>query len=136
MANVYDINPSELVLKAAEKLKEVMKKPPYIEYVKSGAGRERPPQDPDFWYKRGASILIQVYKNGPVGVSRLRTRYANRQEHVVHRKHHVKASGSIIRDALIELERLKYVKRTKSGRTITPEGRSFLDKISRGIKGT
>ncbi len=133
MSNVYDVKASELIKATAEKLKPMAKKPKYVDIVKSGAGRERPPQDPDFWYIRMASILRQVYVNGPVGVERLRTRYSKRQEHVVHKKHHIKAGGSIIRDALIELERLKLVKKAKGGRVITPEGQSFLDKISKEL---
>jgi small subunit ribosomal protein S19e len=96
-------------------------------------GRERLPSDPNFWYIRSASILRQVYLNGPVGVSRLRTKYGCKQEHTVHHKHHVKAGGSIIRDALIELQKAGYVKNTKAGRVITPAGKSFMDKICKEI---
>ena len=133
MPNIYDIKSSELVQAAAEKLKDKIKKPGYIDYVKSGAGRERPPESPDFWYMRSASILRQVYLNGPIGVSRLTTRYGNRKRHLVGKKHHAQASGSIIRDSFAELEGIEYVKRTKGGRTITPAGKSFLDKIAKEI---
>ena len=134
MANVYNVRASDLVKLAAAKLKESnMKKPAYVDYVKSGANKERIPQDPDFWYVRSASILRQVYLNGPIGVSKLRTRYGSRKEHVVHRRHHVRSGGSIIRDAMIELEKLNYVKNTKAGRIITPKGKSFLDKLSKEL---
>ncbi len=133
MPNVYDVKSSELVRVAAQKLKDKIKKPGYVDYVKSGAGKERPPQDPDFWYVRSASILRQVYLNGPIGVSKLTTRYGNRKRHTVSRKHHVPASGSIIRDGFAELEGIEYIKRTKSGRVITPTGKSFLDKIAKEI---
>ena len=133
MATVYDVKSSDVVGLVAERLKDKIKQPAYIGLVKSGAGKERLPSSPDFWYTRSASILRQVYVNGPVGVSRLRTRYGNRKEHVVHRKHHVNAGGSIIRDALIELEKAGYVKNTKSGRVMTPQGRSFMDKICKEI---
>ncbi len=135
MANVYEVKSPELIRIASQKLKGMIKKPDYINYVKSGANRERPPMDPDFYFVRSASILRQVYLNGPVGVSTLRTRYGSRKEHVVHRRHHVMAGGSIIRDSLDALEMLKLVKRTKKGRVITPEGKSFLDKISNEIIG-
>lgn len=133
MANVYDVKASEVVKLAAERLKPQLKKPAYVDYVKSGSNKERVPQDPDFFFVRSASILRQVYVNGPIGVSKLRTRYGSRQEHNVHRKHHVKSGGSVIRDALQELERLKYVKNTKAGRVITPQGRSFMDKVAKEI---
>jgi small subunit ribosomal protein S19e len=113
-----------------------MKRPAYMDFVKSGPSKERVPQDPDFWYIRSASVLRQVYLNGPVGVSKLRTRYGSRKEHSVHRRHHMKSGGSIIRDAFQELERLNYVKNTKEGRVITPAGRSFLDKVSKELKSS
>lgn len=134
MANVFDVKGSQLVSVAAQKLKDKIKKPDYINYVKSGANKERPPMDPDFWYVRTASVLRQVYVNGPVGVSRLRTRYGGGKIHTVHRHHHQQAGGSIIRDAMVALESINYVKKTKKGRVITPQGKSFLDKVSKEIR--
>lgn len=131
MANVYEVSAQELVREAAKRLKAVIKpQPEYLHYAKSGANKERQPQDPDFWYVRSASLLRYVYTSGPVGVSRLRTRYGSRKEHTVHRKHHMAAGGSIIQDSLNALEQASLVRKTKSGREITPKGRSFLDKIS------
>ena len=135
MANVYDVEAADLVQKAAGMLKEKIKKPEYVDFVKSGAGKERPPEDPDFWYVRSASILRQVYLNGPIGVSKLRIRYGNRKAHTVHRKHMVPAGGSIIRNSFKQLEEAKLIKRTPSGRVITPAGKAFLDKISKEIVG-
>lgn len=135
MVNAYEVKAADLVRLTAERLKGKINKPAYIDFVKSGAGKERVPQDPDFWYIRSASILRQVYLNGPIGVSRLRTRYGNLKGHVVHHHHHARAGGSIIQDALVELEKAKYVKATKAGRVITPEGRSFVDKLCKEIGG-
>ena len=132
MANVLEVDTSKIILKTAEKLKEnqVVKQPEYIFYVKSGAGRERVPSNTDFWYMRCASILRQAYVNGPIGVSKLRSRYSNRKKHVVHRHHNVRAGGSIIKDAFDALEKAGYVKKTTKGREITSKGRSFLDKTA------
>jgi small subunit ribosomal protein S19e len=134
MANIFDVKGSQLVSLAAQQLKGKIKKPDYLNYVKSGANKERPPMDPDFWYVRSASILRQVYVNGPVGVSRLRTRYGSSKGHTVHRHHHEEAGGSIIRDSMIALESIGFVKKTKKGRVITSKGKSFLDKISKELK--
>lgn len=133
MSTVYEANGQELVKLAAERLKDKLKKPEYVSFVKSGASRERIPQSPDFWYERSASILRQVYLNGPVGVERLRSKYGSKKQHVVHRMHTKKAGGSIIRDALQSLEEQGFVKKTKTGRVITPKGKSFMDKISSEI---
>ncbi len=132
MSNILEAEGSKLIIKTAEKLKESgsVKRPEYVLYVKSGAGRERVPSDSDFWYLRCASILRQTYLNGPIGVSKLRSRYSNRKRHVVHRHHNMRAGGSIIKDAFDALESAGFVKKTKSGRELTPKGRSFLDKTA------
>jgi small subunit ribosomal protein S19e len=136
MANIYDVKGSELVKVAAQRLKEKMKKPEYIIYAKSGAHRERPPQDPDFYFVRSASILRQIYVNGPVGTERLRTRYGTRLEHNgTHRHHHQKAGGSLIRESMQALEALNFIKKTKKGRIIAPAGKAFLDRVSKEIAG-
>ncbi|MEM3839483.1 MAG: 30S ribosomal protein S19e [Candidatus Micrarchaeaceae archaeon] len=135
MANVLEVDASEFIVKAADKLKASnIKKPAYVDLVKTGAGRERPPLSQDFWYTRCASILRQVYLNGPIGVSALRTRYGNRKRHVVHSHHHFRAGGSIIKDAFDALEMLGYIKKTGQGRVMTPAGRSFVDKVSNEIQ--
>jgi small subunit ribosomal protein S19e len=134
MANVFEADSGKLVDMAAAQLKEKgIEKPAYIDFVKSGAGRERLPTQRDFWYLRCSSILRQVYINGPIGVETLRTRYGNRKGHTVHRHHHMRASGSIISDALVSLEKAGLVKKGKKGREITPAGKSFLDKIANNL---
>ena len=134
MADVLEVDASEFIGRAATKLKASnVQKPKYVELVKSGAGKERAPADQDFWYVRCASILRQVYLNGPLGVSALRTRYGNRKRHVIHTHHHFRAGGSLIKDAFDALEKLGYVKKTGHGRVITPTGKSFVDKVSNEI---
>ncbi len=131
MSNIKEVDSSKLVSKTAEKLKGMdIKKPEYIDYVKSGAGKERVPSDPNFWYMRCASILRQTYLKGPIGVSKLRIRYGTRQRHLVHKHHTIKSGGSNIKDAFDALEKLGYVKKSKSGRILTQKGRSFLDKTA------
>ena len=78
---VYEIDAQEFNLKLAEALKKIpeFKKPEWVTFVKSGQSRERPIDDPDFWHKRAASILRQIYLHKIVGVSRLRTKYGSKQ---------------------------------------------------------
>lgn len=131
MANVYEVDSGRLIDAAAHKLKEKgVAKPAYVAYVKTGPSRERIPQQEDFWYIRCSSLLRQVYLNGPLGISRLRTRYGGKHGHTVSRRHHQRAGGSIITDALNALEKAGYVKKGKTGREITPSGKSFLDKVA------
>ncbi len=134
MADVLEVDASRFIEKAAQKLKASdVKKPKYVDLVKTGAGKERVPASEDFWYVRCASILRQVYLNGPLGVSTLRTRYGNRKRHLVHSHHHFRAGGSLIKDAFDALEKLGYVKKTEEGRVITPMGKSFVSKVSNEI---
>ena len=53
MTNVYEMNPNEYNLKLAEALKKIpeFKQPDWSRLVKSGASKERPIDDPDFWHK-------------------------------------------------------------------------------------
>ena len=49
MANIHEAESSELISRVADKLKkEEIKKPAYIDYVKTGAGKERIPSSPAF----------------------------------------------------------------------------------------
>ena len=134
MASVFDVDGSSLIKKAAEKLKEKgVAKPAYVDFVKTGPSKERVPSDPDFFFVRSASLLRQVYIAGPIGVSKMRTRYGTRKLHTIHRHHHKRAGGSVIKDAFDALEKLDYVKKTPKGRIITSNGKSFLDKLSNDI---
>jgi small subunit ribosomal protein S19e len=134
MANIFEVDSDELVRKAADRLKgENIPRPAYIDYVKSSPGKERIPTDQSFWYMRCASILRQTYVNGPIGVSKLRTRYGSRMRHTVAHPHHKRAGGSIIKDAFDTLEKAGYVKKTKEGRVITSKGKSFLDKVANEV---
>ena len=76
MNPVFELNSQEYNLKLAEALKKVpeIKEPEWAGFVKSGPAKERPIDDPDFWYKRAASILRQIYKRNIVGVNNDRTR--------------------------------------------------------------
>jgi len=69
----------------AEALKEMpeFKVPEWSLFVKSGPSKQRPINEEDFWHKRAASILRQIYKKGVVGVNRLRTKYGSTKEQQV-----------------------------------------------------
>ena len=67
---VYEISPQEYNLKLAEALKSIeeFKQPEWSSFVKTSSAKERPVEDEDFWYKRAASILREIYKNNVIGV--------------------------------------------------------------------
>ena len=62
---IYEINPQEYNLALAKALKEVpaFKAPEWINFVKSSPSKQRPIDDEDFWYKRSATVLRQIYKH-------------------------------------------------------------------------
>jgi len=126
--------PMKLIQKVAVYLKEnrVIEPPPWAVFVKTGVHKERPPQDPDWWYIRAAAIMRKLYIRGPIGVSRLRTLYGGR-----HRRGHrppkfAKGSGAIIRKILQQLEAAELVQKVdKRGRVLTPKGRELLEEAAK-----
>ncbi|MDP2749426.1 MAG: 30S ribosomal protein S19e [Nanoarchaeota archaeon] len=140
MVTTYDVDQQELVERAAAELKKVnaIKAPEWAEYVKTGVSRERPPIDEDWWYFRAASILKNVYRLGPIGVSKLRVKYGSKKRRGVAPAHFRIGSGNIIRKILQQLEKAGFIKQVEKGvhkgKIITPIGKSFLDKIAADIK--
>lgn len=142
MATMYDAEPNELIQKAAQELKKIpdIKPPLWAAFAKTGTHKERPPSNKDWWHVRTASILRSVYRLGPIGVSKLRTKYGGKKNRGVAKERSYKGSGSIIREALQQLEKAGFVKQTQKGfhkgRVVTPKGKSFLDKIASQLAGT
>ncbi|MFH1399388.1 MAG: 30S ribosomal protein S19e [Candidatus Woesearchaeota archaeon] len=140
MVKVYDVDPAELITKTAEALKKIgeIKPPVWAPFVKTGMHKERQPTQDDWWYVRTAALLRTIYSRGPIGVSKLRTKYGGRKNRGHKTEHTYKGSGSIIRKALQQLEKAELIKQTQigvhKGRVVTPKGQSLLDKISTELK--
>lgn len=134
----YDVPASKLIKKLAEYLKDNVHKiepPPWASIVKTGMHVQRPPQNPEWWYVRCASVLRKVYADGPIGVERLRAEYGGRKDYGVRPEHAAKASGAIIRRALQQLEAAGLLETFKtSGRRVTREGRKLLEEIAEEVK--
>jgi small subunit ribosomal protein S19e len=137
---VYDLPTQEYNLKLAEALKQVpeFQAPEWVQFVKSGPAKERPIDDLDFWHKRAASILRQIYKKEILGVSRLRTRYGSKKNRGNRPEKFVKAGGKIIRTILQQSDKagltemskiIKGVRNQKPGRKLTKKGKEFLEAI-------
>jgi len=138
MPTPYDVPASMLIEKLAEYLKnnvDSIKPPEWAPFVKTGVHKERPPENPDWWYVRCASLLRKIYVKGPIGIQRLRSEYGGRKDPGVKPEHSRKGSGAIIRNALQQLEAANLVKTVNGkGRMITSEGRKLLDLLSTEIK--
>ncbi len=136
MTTAYDVPAAALISKVAEKLKEndTVNPPEWAPYVKTGAHKELPPTDNDWWYTRCAAVLRTVYTQGPIGVERLRSVYGGIKNMGSAPNHKVKGSGSIAREALQQLEAAGFVRSLKSGRVVSPKGQSFLDNSAYEVK--
>lgn len=137
MTTAFDVPADSLISAVSKELKENDKinEPSWAQFVKTGVHKERRPENPDWWYIRTAALLRRVYVDGPVGLSRLQTKYGGNKDRGTNPEKFRKGSGSIIRTALKQLEEAGYVEKTEEGRCITPAGQSYLDnKASELIK--
>jgi len=133
-----DVRADLLINSLKEELKkfESIKPPEWAFYTKTGAHKERPPMQDDWWYIRAASILRTLYMRGgrPVGVERLRTKYGGRKDRGVRPERFIKGSGHVIRLILQQLEDAGLVEKVeRKGRKITPKGVSLLDRIAASL---
>ncbi len=141
MTTMYDADAQELVAKAAEELKKLpeIKAPEWASFVKTGMHKQRPPVNDNWWYVRAASVLRAVYRLGPIGTEKLRTKYGGKKNRGHKKEHFFKGSGSILRKSLQQLEKAGFVKSAErgvhKGRIVTPKGKAFLDKIATQIHG-
>ncbi|MAG11014.1 30S ribosomal protein S19e [Candidatus Pacearchaeota archaeon] len=137
---VYELSAQEFNLKLAEALKKIpeFKAPEWIWFVKSGSAKERPIGEEDFWYKRAASILRQIYRRKVIGVNRLRTKYGSKKNRGMQPEKFKKAGGKIIRVALQQADAAGFteiqksvrgVRRKKPGRILTEKGRKFIEAV-------
>lgn len=136
---IYDVPINELILKAAEELKKIKDiiPPSWADFVKTGMHKERPPVQKDWWYIRAASVLNAINKLGPVGVSKLRTKYGGKKNRGYRPEKFFKGSGNILRKILQQLEKAglaaKADKGIHKGRIITPAGLALLGKVAAAI---
>jgi small subunit ribosomal protein S19e len=133
MSTPYEIPAEKLIVETAKDLKEKMKlkRPKWSLFLKTGAHKERMPDDENWWWIRAASILRKLYlQGGEVGVERLRTSYGSRKHRGVKPEKFHKSGGKIIRTILQEFDALGFTEKTKKGRKITNKGREYINKIS------
>ena len=135
MTTFYDVPAEELIETVAEEIADELDQPDWVDFAKTGVGRELPPEQEDFWARRAASLLRKVADDGPVGVERLRRAYGDSTNgstrYRVRPKNKTDGSGNIVRTALQQLEEAGYVETNEGrGRTVTGEGRTLLDETA------
>ncbi|NPA97922.1 MAG: 30S ribosomal protein S19e [Crenarchaeota archaeon] len=135
MVTALEVPADRLIERLAVYLKNnvpQVKPPEWAYFVKTGAHKEKPPSDPDWWYYRAASILRKLYKSSePIGIETFRTIYGGRKNYGSAPEHFVKGSGSIVRKILQQLEQARLVRKVRGkGRILTPQGRALLDRVA------
>ena len=135
MAKVYDVPADLLISKLAEILKsEDIPAPSWAPFVKTGSHADKPPQDPDWWFTRCASILRKVYLHGPLGINDLRKVYGGGKAVGYGARNHRSSGGVIIRKAIQGLEKLGYIEQVAGkGRIVSKSGMKKLDKLATEI---
>lgn len=135
---MYDVSTQELIDEAAKELKDLIQKPEWADFVKTGVHKERPPTRDDWWHVRAAAILRTVHLKGPIGVSKLRVKFGGKKDRGVRPEHFAKGSGSIIRKILQQLEQAELLRFTEKtvhkGRVTTPKGASVLFSAAKKVK--
>lgn len=137
----FTVPADALIKRLAEELREnksdSLKAPDWMLVAKTGVSKELPPENPDFWYIRAASLLRKLYFRQPVGVFRLKKTYGGRRNRGVKPDRFRPGSGAIIRQLFQQLEKAGLVKTVQGkGRVLTPEGHSLLDNLANEIQAT
>lgn len=140
--NRNDVSQQALITSLASELKNVkdIQPPDWANFVKTGASRERPPTQEDWWYTRSASVLRKVSDLGPIGTQKLRRQYGGRKNMGYKPERFKTGSANITRKILQQLEKAQLVKQVdkegRKGRVLTPQGHSLLDRAAKKVHGT
>ena len=151
MTTHYDVPAALLLPAVATKLGEldVIKRPEWAEDVKTGANREKPPTQGNWWEMRCAAILRKVARMGPIGVKHLADEFGGPRNRNVRPDRVKTGSRNIIRTGLQQLESAGFVKKAvgrtveniygekveiTKGRKLTNEGQKLLDECAHSIR--
>ncbi|SEH47181.1 MULTISPECIES: 30S ribosomal protein S19e [Halopenitus] len=138
MVSLYDVPADALIEEAADRLADRIDEPEWVQFTKTGADRELPPEQEDFWFVRSASLLRKVATNEPIGLERLATEYGGKKRgsnrYVVSPGAHTGGSRKIIRTSLQALEEEGLVETAQGeGRRVTDEGHTFLNEVAESV---
>ena len=134
LPTVYDIPSDDLIKRTTEYLRETITEvspPLWSTLAKTSSHLVGPPQSPDYWYTRAASLLRKIYVEKLVGVDHLRKEYGGRTSRGTVGKHKRDGGGAVIRNILKQLEQAGLVETVdKKGRRLTEKGKSTLDTLA------
>lgn len=136
------VDANQLIELLAKELNSVpqIKPPTWAPFVKTGAHKERPPSRNDWWYVRAAAVLRTVARLGPVGTSKLRTKFGGKHSRGFKSERFARGSGSIIRKAMQQLEKAGLIRQAAKGvhkgRVITEKASAMMSSIALKVKAT
>ena len=138
MVTIYDVPADDLIEEVAARLDDRIDEPDWVEFAKSGAGKELPPEQEDFWYVRSASLLRKVAQNEPIGIERLATEYGSKKRgsnrYSVRPGEHEGGSRNLIRTSLQALEDDGLVTTAAGeGRRLSDDGEAFLSEVAADV---
>ena len=133
MVSARDADQQKLVTKMSTGFNDIAI-PEGARFVKTGVSRERQPEQQDWYQLRTASVLRKIYRDGPVGVEKLRSYYGGLHRRGHKPAHFAKGSGKLLRTILQQLEAAGYVQKEKKGRSVTAKGQKFVDGAAKGLK--
>lgn len=137
MTTAYDVPAKDLIDELKKKLqreKDVVP-PEWSDFVRTSISRENPPENKDWWYIRCASILRKIYIYHSIGTERLKSEYGGKRDRGSKPYKAKSGSGSIIRNALNQLEKAGFVTKVRGkGRVLTAKGKSLLDNTAYEVK--
>lgn len=123
----------ELLAKELHSIPQI-KPPAWAPFVKTGAHKERPPVRSDWWHVRAAAVLRTVARLGPVGTSKLRTKFGGKHSRGFKSERFARGSGSIIRKAMQQLEKAGLIRQAAKGvhkgRVITEKASAMLSALA------
>ena len=137
-----DVPADKFIAAYAAHLKKTQKIRPLTghEYLKTGSMKHMQPECPDWYYTRAAALARKIYLRPRIGVGRLKHIFGGVKRNGHCKNKHGRASGKIIRHALIELERAGILTRYKGDieeyenrRMITREGQKELNEVARNV---
>jgi len=130
---VKDVSANDFITAYAKFLKRSGKieVPKWADIVKTATFKELAPYDPDWYYIRAAAIARRLYNRGGTGVGAFRKVFGGKSRRGTKPGHFSRASGSVIRNILHQLEAIKVVERDgKGSRKLTHTGQRDLDRIA------
>ena len=143
MTTFYDV-PADLLIPVLAGRLEAMKEvnqPDWAEFVKTGAHKERPPVQSNWWFLRSAAIMRKVGRMGPIGVNHLSQAFGGPKNRGSAPNRATAGSRHVIRTSLQQLEDagLVAVRRNAAGtvtmgRIITPAGQKMLDDVAHEVR--